>query len=200
MNQRERLSHVTQRYLDAYYSILNEMICGMTQAELSDSISYNFIVQMVPHHRAAIEMSENLLQYTTNIPLQDIALQIIEEQTKSIENMQQIKKCCNRRNSTRRELCQYQAEMNRILQNMFSRMRNARVVNSINVNFMNEMIPHHEGAISMSETTLQYEICPELVPILEAIITSQRRGVKQMKGLLKEMESSQSLCWEEINM
>lgn len=43
---------------------------------------------MVPHHRTAIEMSHNILQYTTCIPLQDIASGIIEEQTRGIQNMQ----------------------------------------------------------------------------------------------------------------
>lgn len=40
------------------------MIQGMTDDELDESISHNFIVQMIPHHKAAIEMSQNLLQYT----------------------------------------------------------------------------------------------------------------------------------------
>lgn len=53
------------------------MIQGMTEAELTGSISDNFIVQMIPHHRAAIEMSGNILKYTTSIPLQEIALGII---------------------------------------------------------------------------------------------------------------------------
>ena len=53
------------------------MIQQMNSAQLSNSISYNFIVQMIPHHKAAIEMSCNLLQYTTLVPLQEIALNII---------------------------------------------------------------------------------------------------------------------------
>lgn len=53
------------------------MIQGMTSPELSCSISHNFIVQMIPHHRAAIEMSHNLLCYTTDIALQNIAVNTI---------------------------------------------------------------------------------------------------------------------------
>ena len=68
---------------------------------------------------------------------------------------------------------------------MFSRMNNACRGNDINWNFMREMIPHHEGAIQMSKNALYFPICPELVPILEAIITSQEKGVRQMKCLLR---------------
>lgn len=182
-----RLSNVAQNYLNTFHSILEEMIQEMTSAELTNSISYNFILQMIPHHRAAIEMSHNLLQYTTNVPLQDIASQIISEQTKSIENMRQIQCSCEMPENTRQELCLYQRSMDQIMQNMFSRMGNAPGTNQINRDFIKEMIPHHQGAIEMSQTTLQYDICPQLKPILNAIIVSQKRGVVQMSQLLGNM-------------
>lgn len=182
------LSLVTQDYLAAYRCILEEMIRKMRGAAQKDSISYNFIVQMIPHHEAAIEMSRNLLQYTTFVPLQDIALSIIEEQTRSIENMQSILcSCCELRNSER-ELCRYQNQLEPILQTMFHRMKEACAVNSLNINFIREMIPHHMGAVEMSETTLQFEICPELIPILKAIIASQEKGIMQMRQLLRCLE------------
>ena len=87
MLQCNRFSIVTKNYLSRFYDILECMKEGMTNAQLNDSISHNFIVQMIPHHEAAIQMSQNLLQYTTFIPLQNIALGIISEQTQSIENM-----------------------------------------------------------------------------------------------------------------
>ena len=92
MMRQEQLSIVTDKYLTCFNNILDQMIQQMNSAQLSNSISYNFIVQMIPHHKAAIEMSCNLLQYTTLVPLQEIALNIIEEQTKSIENMEAIRK------------------------------------------------------------------------------------------------------------
>lgn len=179
-------SDVTKEYLKRFYCILDEMIEGMTSAGLTNSLSHNFIVQMIPHHRAAIEMSENLLHYTTFIPLQNIAQNIIAEQTKSIQDMQSILQTCSRLCNTTCEIHSYKNNLNEILQRMFNDMGNAPAVNNINVNFMREMIPHHLGAIQMSENTLQYTICPELRPILQAIITSQKQGVCEMEGLLQQ--------------
>ena len=184
MNSQCRLSNVTKDYLSTFYCILDEMIQGMTEAELTDSISHNFIVQMIPHHRAAIEMSKNILKYTTNIPLQDIATQIIIEQTKSIENMERILCCCSEISNSRQDLCLYGRRVDQIMNTMFSEMKCARATNQINCNFMWEMIPHHRGAVKMSMNDLQYDICPELKPILHAIITSQQKGIKQMCELL----------------
>jgi uncharacterized protein (DUF305 family) len=179
------LSDVTKRYLDEFYHILDEMVEGMTKVELTDSISYNFIIQMIPHHKAAIDMSRNILQYTTNLPLQDIASNIITEQTKSIENMLEIECNCRKCGNSRQDVSRYQYKVSQIMQVMFHDMENACVNNEVNENFMREMIPHHRGAVEMSENALRYDICPELRPVLEAIITSQRKGIIQMEELLK---------------
>lgn len=187
MNCECTLSNNTKKYLDKFYCILDELIEGMTSAELTDSISDNFIVQMVPHHKAAIEMSENLLQYTTFVPLQNIAEGIISEQTKSIENMLAIQNRCSELTNCCMDLNLYQRRVNQIMKTMFSRMGDARSTNNIDANFMREMIPHHEGAIKMSHNALQFNICPELKPILQAIIASQEKGVMQMKCLLNCM-------------
>ena len=77
-----QFSNVTMKYLEEFNRILEKMICNMKNAKLTNSISNNFIVQMIPHHRAAIEMSCNILQYTTDLTLQEIASNIVAEQTK----------------------------------------------------------------------------------------------------------------------
>lgn len=186
MADQNELSIVTTRYLNTFTKILTELIQDMTSVTLSDSISRNFIVQMIPHHRAAIEMSKNLLQYTTNIPLQNIALNIVSEQTQSIADMQQVLSSCSDIRNTMQDLQNYHAKTNQIMQIMFQGMASAPYTNDINYDFVREMIPHHRGAIEMSKNALQYPICPGLIPILNAIITSQEKGVAQMEQLLKE--------------
>ena len=179
-----QFSTVTKNYLARFYDILCQMIQGMTNAKLTDSISYNFIVQMIPHHRAAIEMSRNILQYTTFVPLQNIASHIIEEQTKSIADMEAVLCRCGMLKNTDQELCLYARRFHQITETMFTAMRNACSTNNNNANFIREMIPHHRGAIEMSQNALRYPICPELVPILDAIISSQQEGIRKMERLL----------------
>ena len=184
MKREYELSNVAKDYLSRFYDILDEMIAEMSGAELTGSISHNFIVQMIPHHRAAIEMSRNLLQYTTNVPLQEIALNIISEQTKGIESMKEILGVCGEQFDSKQDICLYQNEFDQITRTMFSQMRNACSTNQINANFMREMIPHHQGAIRMSKNALHFSVCPQLIPILQTIIVSQEKGVREMKALL----------------
>lgn len=180
------LSNVTKEYLCTYHNILETMIREMTDATLTDSISGNFITQMIPHHQAAIEMSRNILRFTTNVSLQTIAEDIIQEQTKGIADLQSIHHFCGRLCNCERDLSLYQRRTDQIMQTMFHRMQTAPSDNRINVDFLREMIPHHMGAVQMSENALQYEICPELTPLLNDIITSQERGIRQMQRLLRQ--------------
>lgn len=179
------LSQNTAVYIDRFRSIYKTMVDSMRCVELTENISTSFIEQMIPHHRAAIEMSENLLQYTTNIPLQNIAENIISSQRKSIENMMAVYPSCQSCVNTAQELACYRQANTAILDTMFCGMESACVSNNINGNFMREMIPHHLGAVRMSENALHNCLCPGLVPLLDAIIDSQKKGIRQMQQLLR---------------
>lgn len=181
----QQLSQVAKIYLCGFYEILDDMIDGMTGADLNRSLSHNFIVQMIPHHEAAIRMSESILRYTTFVPLQEIARNIITEQTKSIADMRAALSACGAVENTQEDICLYERRFRSITQTMFREMGCAPGTNNLNADFMREMIPHHQGAIRMSENALRFPICPELDPILRAIITSQERGVREMRRLLR---------------
>lgn len=99
--------------------------------------------------------------------------------------MQEIQCACGMRKNCSQDLCLYQRRMDQIMQNMFSKMSCTPDTNQINADFLQEMIPHHIGAIEMAKTTLQYDICPQLKPILDEIIVSQQKGVQQMRCLLR---------------
>lgn len=190
MNASHHFSNVTVSYLDCFQEILDKMIFNMTSAQPTESISHTFIVQMIPHHMAAIEMSQNLLQYTTCIPLQEIAQNIITSQTKSIQDMQRADSRCSSLYNSKTALCAYLNAFDNITETMFSEMSNACPSNNINISFMREMIPHHMGAVRMSKNALSFDICPELKPILQAIISSQEKGICQMKNLLGRIRSN----------
>lgn len=190
MNAYPCFSDVTNRYLSRFQEILTEMIRGMDSAVPTESISQTFIVQMIPHHMGAIEMSRSLLKYTTCIPLQDIAKRIIAEQTKSIEDMKAALVPCQKVCDSGQDLLSYLENYTIITNIMFRDMKEARPSNNINVSFMREMIPHHMGAVRMSENALSYPICPELKPILQAIIASQEKGIRQMEYLLCQTGSN----------
>jgi len=181
------LSEDSKTYLCCFYQILDEMIQGMTTAGLTQSISHNFIVQMIPHHRAAIQMSNNVLRFTENSAVRRVAQRIIEEQTQGIAQMEDALCACTQLTNPRMDLRLYQRRMDLIYREMYAGMGAAPESNALAAVFMREMIPHHQGAIRMAENTLKYDVCTELVPILRSIVSQQRQGVAQMRTLLSRM-------------
>ncbi len=175
------LSQNTQTYLAEYNRILAQMAREMEDAAPNASISGSFIRQMLPHHRAAIAMSENLLRYTTDLELQRIAQNIITEQTRSIADMLQLRNTCVNTRNTPQSAARYAACVSRIVDGMLSSMESTRAVNSIDCNFISEMLPHHEGAIAMSRLALRFPLCPGLVPVLNAIVNTQSRSARQLR-------------------
>ena len=73
-----------KNYLDRFDEILFEMATKMLSSNIINNITIDFIQCMIPHHRAAIYMCENLLQYTNYTPLQTIANGIIKVASLSV--------------------------------------------------------------------------------------------------------------------
>ena len=181
--QHTQFSNVTKDYLMRYHEILEGMIQNMTHAVLSDSISHNFIIQMVYHHQGTIEMAQNLLRFTTNVPLQYFSNHLIEMKKKEIEEMNRSLELCKNYYSTEQDLYLYHYCFDQIAQRMFVQLQGLTPSNDVNINFVNEMIPLLKGAIQMSENGLGFILCAQLHPILQEIVVAQTYEVKRLECL-----------------
>lgn len=161
------LINENRKYLYEYFQILNNMENKMLNALVTDNITINFIRAMVVHHQAAIYMCQNLLRFTNDEPLEESARNIISVQTKEIAEMRDVALTTSGYSNSRRDVNFYEKAFLSITKKMICRMRNVPRSNNINLNFVNEMMPHHEGAIRMCENVLKYRIDPRLVEIVK---------------------------------
>lgn len=182
------LSADAKTYLCCYYQILDEMIQSMTTAGLTQCISHNLIVQMTPHHRAAIQMSTNLLRFAENTAIRRIAQRLIDERTQGVGQMEEALSACNQLTNPQMDLRLYQRRMDQIYREMYAQMGSAPEHNRLAAVFLAQMIPHCQGAVRMAETALKYDISTELVPILRSIVNRQRQETIQLRNLLRRME------------
>lgn len=181
------LSDESKHYLCCYYQILDEMIQGITTAKLTQSISHNFIVQMIPHHRAAVRMSRNILEASDDTAVRRLAQRVITQQTQGIETMEGLVDGCGQVINPQMDLRLYQRRMDLIFRELFTKMGSAPEGNRLNAVFLQQMIPHHRGAVRMAHNALRYEIRTDLVPVLRSIMDTQNREIRQMQSLLRRM-------------
>ncbi len=176
-----------KNYLTRFDEILNEMATKMLNPSLTNNITLNFIVCMVPHHQAAIYMSQNLLKYTKFQPLENIAKGIIEMQQRGINQMEEISKTTKGYDNSKYDVNIYLQKYFEITNNMLEKMRNSKRIMDINLDFVSEMIPHHEGAIQMCRNLLMYRIDPRLAQVANTIIQEQSKGIIELKQVEKEL-------------
>lgn len=183
-------------YLERFDEILKQMENKMLSQNIINNITIDFIKCMIPHHQAAIYMCENLLKYTNYMPLQNIANGIIQAQTKGINQMEEILRTTCGYDSSAQDVNAYMNMYLSIVRKMICRMKNSPRCMNINLNFVNEMIPHHEGAIQMCNNLLKYYIDPRLETVARDIIEEQSRGVRQ----LEEVRNYLCQCRNLINI
>ena len=181
------LSDESKHYLCCYHQILDEMIQGITTAKLNQGISHNFIVQMVPHHRAAIRMSRNILNVSDDRAVRRLAQRILEQRTQGIDQLEGLLTVCGQDTAPQMDLRLFQRRMDLIFREMFTQMGAAPEGNRLDAVYLREMIPHHQGAVRMSQNALRYGVAPELEPVLSRLIRTQCQETGQMRTLLRRM-------------
>lgn len=174
-------------YLSRFDEILTQMENKMLSQNIVGNITIDFIRCMIPHHQAAIYMCQNLLNFTNYLPLQNIANGIIQAQTDGIKQMEEIlRTTCGYESSSEDVNC-YMSEYLNITRKMVCRMRNSPRCLNINLNFVNEMIPHHEGAVQMCNNLLKYNIDPRLEVVARNIIEEQTKGIEEMRMIRENL-------------
>ncbi len=178
-----------REYLHRFDQILCEMSHQMLSFNTTSNITINFIECMIPHHKAAIYMCENLLTYTNYEPLYKMAKNIIEIQTRSVEQMREIAKTNYTRANMPNDVTNYEARYLEITKNMINKMKSSARTQNINYNFTSEMIPHHEGAVEMCRNLLKYPIDQRLAIVANSIIKEQANGIEELKQIQEKLSS-----------
>ena len=125
-------------------------------------------------------LDKYILRYINFFPLQEEAESIIRMQTKGVFQMKEIERTTRYLNCPYRFNMEYLNDYFIITKKMINRMANSLRSNNINLNFISEMIPHHEGAIAMCQNLFQYNIDPRLRVVAENIIKEQSQGVQDL--------------------
>ncbi len=185
------MNDFSKQYLINFQEILSQMANQMISQKFTNQITLDFIRCMIPHHQAAIDMSQNLLQYTKYEPLQQIAEDIITMQTKGIEEMKEIYRTTKNYQNDILDVYRYTVNYYQIAEQMIIKMTNSSKSPNINYDFITEMIPHHEGAIKMCYLLLQYPINPRLRNLANTIIKEQSEGIRKLQNLAKNFSEKE---------
>lgn len=145
-----------------------------------------FIDGMILHHQGAIIMAESVLQNSQREEMKQLAEAVIAAQQGEIDQMRQWRQAWYPNASA--ELVMYDAQMGHTMA-MNPEMQTAMMMDGdlgkadaeFDLRFIDAMIPHHEGALTMAEQVLEKSDRPELRQVAQNILATQQTEIDQMQ-------------------
>lgn len=167
-------SKATRAYKDAMQTMHKNM-----RVPLSGNADVDFVRQMIPHHQGALEMAKIQQRYGHDPKLKKFNDWVITAQTQEIAQM---KNWLDRRDNGAvvKGAKDYYGEA-------MKRMHHAMMLNYTNdadVDYVNGMIAHHQGAVDMVTEWLKDGTDPEMKELAHDIYNAQTQEIAWLKHWL----------------
>ena len=140
-----------------------------------------FLDTMIAHHQGAIEMAKPATVKARNADLKALAFKIVADQEREIGEFKRLRE---------QFYANQPAALNMEMAGMADSMKNMNMVNLMKLNgdefdveFANQMIPHHQGAIVMAREALTKAEHAEIKTIANQIIQAQEAEIKQLESI-----------------
>jgi len=167
----------------------------MGSAAVGDSnrpFDQRFLDQMIMHHQGAVMSAQMMIADSARPELRDLAQRITTAQQREIAQMQQWRNDWYGTTST--GIMPGMMNGGMMGGGMMNRdqMRQMMGANAdFDRMFLQMMIPHHAGAISMGQQALALAEHPEIKTLAQGIVTTQQTEITEMQGYLRDWYGTQ---------
>lgn len=145
-----------------------------------------FLDGMTPHHQGAVEMAKEAQQKSKRPEIQKLADNIIKSQNQEITRMKQWRQAWYPKAGDKPMA--YNSQMGHMMEMSSDQMKTMMMSQDLgaadaefDLRFINAMIPHHQGALTMAQDALSKSKRPEIKQLTQEIIKAQNTEIKQMQ-------------------
>lgn len=170
----------------------NDQMQMMKSSPNAENAPYDlqFIDTMIEHHKGAMQMAQMALDKAQNPKIKEMAQNMVDDQQEEIAKMKKM----------RGKSYKNQPEaVNMEFPGMMDSMKGMDMVKleqssgpDFDLLFINMMIPHHQGAISMSEDTLKNASQQNIKKMAQDIIKKQTKEVSELEKIRDELKTAPS--------
>ena len=154
---------------------------GMTSSPGAAEAPYElqFLDTMIAHHTGAIDMAQLVATRAQHPELKQLAKNIIADQQKEIAQMKEWRRMWfgDRAPAINMDMPGMSDGMSGMNLDKLDELKG----NAFDLEFIRQMVPHHEGAVKMANELLTHEPNAELRSLANSIVDSQRAEIKQMR-------------------
>lgn len=157
---------------------------------MRQNIDKHFIEEMIPHHQGAIDMAKLAETKATRSEIKNLAKDIIETQSKEIADMKAWYKewygsdVPEDDDGNMHGMMHGGVGMN--MGTMTGDLEDLQSAKDFDLEFVRQMIPHHEMAVMMARMLASGTQRPEMQELSSNIISSQSREIQMMRQWLSE--------------
>ena len=150
-----------------------------TSAAKGNGTDRAFVTAMIPHHESAVEMAEVAAQRGESDFVKKLAADIIRSQSDEIATMRREDAALAKEGVKKGSL-----GVPDHMTGMDGDAADLQTASPFDKAFIEMMIPHHEGAVTMAKVELEKGGDPELKALATDIVSAQEREIKEMKAHL----------------
>ena len=180
-------------YMEEQDDLMADMMTGMKDIPESGIPAVDFLAGMIPHHRAAIDMAKSYLRYGgENSELKKLAQDIEKVQQEEIDQMNKmIIQLKDSEGENADQAKAYRDEYNKMFEDgSHDHHMPGTTPASVDEAFAEGMLMHHQMAVDMSRSILEYTDQEEVKELAQNIITQQEKEIAQMEKILKEIKQN----------
>ena len=159
---------------------------GMDLGPADANFDLRFIDAMTPHHQGAVEMAKEAEQKSKRPEIKKLADNIIKSQNQEITQMKQWRQAWYPKAGDKPMA--YNSQMGHMMEMSSDQMKTMMMSQDLgaadaefDLRFIDAMIPHHEGAVTMAQDALTKSKRPEIKKLAQEIVKAQDIEIKQMQ-------------------
>ncbi|MBE9106120.1 DUF305 domain-containing protein [Nostoc cf. edaphicum LEGE 07299] len=159
---------------------------GMDLGPADANFDLRFIDAMIPHHQGAVEMANVAQQKSKRPEIKKLADNIVKSQNQEITQMKQWRQPWYPKAGNKPMA--YNSQMGHMMEMSSDQMKTMMMSQDLgaadaefDLRFINAMIPHHEGAVTMAQDALSKSKRPEIKKLAQEIVKAQNIEIKQMQ-------------------
>ncbi|RCJ16287.1 DUF305 domain-containing protein [Nostoc sp. ATCC 53789] len=159
---------------------------GMDLGPADANFDLRFIDAMIPHHQGAVEMAKEAQVKSKRPEIKKLADNIIKSQNQEITQMKQWRQAWYPKAGDKPMA--YNSQMSHMMEMSSDQMKTMMMSQDLgaadaefDLRFINAMIPHHEGAVTMAQDALSKSKRPEIKKLAQEIVKAQEIEIKEMQ-------------------
>ena len=171
----------------AVQEIMKEMMQQMNHMEMTCDPDIDFAAMMIMHHDAGIKMADAELQFGHEAEAKELAQKTKEGNEESKQRLLAFLASHPTPEPLSKEQCKlFMKEMDETMKMMMMCMKKTPDTHDVDVDFANQMICHHQGAIDMSKVELKWGDDQAALMEAQTIISEQSEEIVELSQFVND--------------